>query len=354
MSTTEKATKTTQQIGKVRTLPAGTKLERHPLSALFPDASEDQTENLRNSLRTHGQQNPIALMDGKVIDGWGRYSQLTGLNLPLLVADYIGDDPTGFVFAQNYCRRSMTKQQRLVTTAKLTNLKQGKPKEGAKQANLSLSLEQAAKLTGISETTIKNVKKVIESKNSELIKSVESEKISVDMGLKLLDKPKDQVEAVLNSENPKKTFNELFPKQPESKDNGSGSKKNKAEQQDKPSPEQEPEKGTPAAESAKESGAAPISSQTPAAPKQSRSNAPSPQAGSGGAAALFAYVQEEFQKLPYEEQEEFWDLMWKFLTETGCEQPKQDVQDAPEQDNSEDDFDDSDMLEGGEEAEQED
>lgn len=71
---------------------------------------------------------------------------------------------------------------------------------------------------------------------------------------------------------------------------------------------------------------------------------------------MFAYVQEELKKLPYEEQGEFWDLMWKAFKQIVPEESERDVQDVLEKDETEDDdlFDDSDMLEDDEEEGQDD
>lgn len=60
-----------QHLGNIRVLPVGTLLERHPLSTPFPNLSEDQAKNLRSSLQTHGQQNPIVLLADKIIDRTG-------------------------------------------------------------------------------------------------------------------------------------------------------------------------------------------------------------------------------------------------------------------------------------------
>ena len=364
MSTAKKAAKRKPQLSNTKILPAGTKLERHWLSALFPDASEGQTENLRNSLRTHGQQNPIVLLEGKVIDGWGRYTQQTGLNQDLLVADYIGDDPVVFVYAQNYCRRDLTERQRLMSTARLANLKQGKPKAGAKQVNLSLSLEEAVKLTGISESTIKNAKKVIDSKNSDLIQSVESGKISVDMGLKLIDKPKDKIEEVLASKNPKKTFKELFPpsddeapKPEDPKSTDLVSEENAVEQKEKPSSEKESEKGTPAAESAKESAMTSVLPEAPTNPNQPESTAAGAPTEHEDADSLFAYVQAKLQIFSSEQQDQFWDLIWKAFKQEAQSAPVQNEPEAEENNgegSGEDIFDQSDLLQGSKGGESDD
>ena len=290
MSTVSKVTETKRQLGSTKTLPAGTKLERHPLSASFPDPTKEQAESLRNSLRTHGQLNPIVRWDDKIIDGWWRYSQLTSLNQPLLISDYVGDDPVGFVYVQNYCRRDLTDQQRLVVTAKLTNLKQGKPKAGAKQVNLALSLKQAAELTHFSESTIKKVKKILDSKNNDLIEGIESEKISIDMGTALIDKPKEQIKAVLSSNNPKKTFKELTSSsdegQPKTDGNASASEKDAAE-------------------------------------------------------VLLAHVQDAYKNFSNTQQERFREQMKRFLMQVLPDESKKDEQNAPENG-----VDRADMIEG--------
>ncbi len=100
----------------------------------------------------------------------------------------------------------------------------------------------------------------------------------------------------------------------------------------------------------------PTSSRVPAPQKQSGAKSPDTPTNKDRAAALFAYVQEELKKLPYEEQGEFWDLMWKAFKQIVPEESERDVQDVLEKDETEDDdlFDDSDMLEDDEEEGQDD
>ncbi len=199
------------ELGPPRSLSIGTKLKRHGLSSMFPKMSSSQRETLKTSLRTHGQRVPIVLLDELILDGGGRYDALADLGMPLRVANYIGGDPRGFTFAQNFCRRSLTQGQGLMVAAKMTTLKPGeKSKPGAKETNLSISLEEAAEWTGFSISTIKTAKKVVESKRQDIIQAVESEKISIDLASKLIGLTEEQVRQVLESENPKKEINKVL------------------------------------------------------------------------------------------------------------------------------------------------
>ena len=53
--------------------------QRHPLSAVWPDLEPQAREALRESMHTRGYDplEPVVLYEGKVLDGWHRYSKGT-------------------------------------------------------------------------------------------------------------------------------------------------------------------------------------------------------------------------------------------------------------------------------------
>ena len=93
---------------------------RHPLSAAAPDYTQDQLEELVESIRTQGRvvNDRIWILDGLVLDGWHRYiaygvARMTMPKLPPLeFVAYEGDDPGAFVYDNNAVRRQMTEVQK--------------------------------------------------------------------------------------------------------------------------------------------------------------------------------------------------------------------------------------------------
>ena len=94
---------------------APTLLERHPLSALWGDMPEDEYVELVESIRRDGVLDYVLkTLDDQVLDGWHRYRAAHDAGVPhqLLITEYTGDDPAGFVVKRNAHRRHLTAGQR--------------------------------------------------------------------------------------------------------------------------------------------------------------------------------------------------------------------------------------------------
>jgi len=75
--------------------------EQHPLSAAFPAMSEEELQNLKDSIDVMGVQNPIVIYEGKIIDGWHRYKVANELRLPCPTVHLAEDvDPQDFFFGE--------------------------------------------------------------------------------------------------------------------------------------------------------------------------------------------------------------------------------------------------------------
>jgi ParB-like chromosome segregation protein Spo0J len=55
-------------------------LEPHPLAALFPPIPEEELAELGRDIALHGQLEPIALYQGKILDGVNRYKACRRMN----------------------------------------------------------------------------------------------------------------------------------------------------------------------------------------------------------------------------------------------------------------------------------
>ena len=88
------------------------KLERHPLSALWPDMPEDQYREFVAGIEKRHIRQVIMTLDGKILDGWHRYKACLELGIEPFVAEYTESDPVGYVIRQNAMRRHLTPGQR--------------------------------------------------------------------------------------------------------------------------------------------------------------------------------------------------------------------------------------------------
>ncbi|MCY4638104.1 MAG: hypothetical protein OXG04_27030 [Acidobacteria bacterium] len=88
--------------------------QRHPLSAVWPDLEPQAREALRESMHTRGYDplEPVVLYEGKVLDGWHRYSMARALGIEVTTVAFDGDDPAGWVIARHTGRRSLSPRDR--------------------------------------------------------------------------------------------------------------------------------------------------------------------------------------------------------------------------------------------------
>lgn len=173
--------------------------EQHPLSKAFPPMSEEEVQNLRDSIEDIGVQNAIVIFEDKVIDGWHRYSVATELRMPCPEVELADDvDPRDFVLSQNKSRRHLNRGQIAMS---YTKVYQWQP-HGSNQHSSGGSAPSAdpksgkelAKLAGTSERTIEHAKTVLTKGGEDVVKAVETGKISVKRGAEIskLDKSKQK------------------------------------------------------------------------------------------------------------------------------------------------------------------
>ena len=90
-----------------------TKLEPHPLSAMFPPISEDFGK-LAADIKLHGLHQRIVLYQGKILDGNNRYRACSLAGIKPTFVDYPGDDAAArnYVISANIHRRHLDADQR--------------------------------------------------------------------------------------------------------------------------------------------------------------------------------------------------------------------------------------------------
>lgn len=94
-------------------LPSGFPIyEQHELSAAWPVMSPADFDNLKASIAAVGLIEPITIYEKKVLDGFHRYKACIALGKQPEFTDYTGDDPVGFVIAQNNDRRHISAMDR--------------------------------------------------------------------------------------------------------------------------------------------------------------------------------------------------------------------------------------------------
>jgi hypothetical protein len=136
----------------------------HPLCQIFPALSQEELLALANDLKLHGQQQPVTVFEGQILDGRNRYeaAKLAGikqLRIQQFDPKTAGCTPAQFVVSANLRRRHLTVGQ-LASIAlewadeleKAGGLPPVTDENGAKRAGRPKSvLAEAARKLGINE-----------------------------------------------------------------------------------------------------------------------------------------------------------------------------------------------------------
>jgi hypothetical protein len=91
--------------------------DQHPLSKRYPPMSDEQFEGLIHSIHANGIREPIMLFEGKVLDGWHRYTAGKEASHPFKPEDFKQFDGTyeqakAYVDDKNAHRRHLTTAQK--------------------------------------------------------------------------------------------------------------------------------------------------------------------------------------------------------------------------------------------------
>ena len=156
-------------------------LKQHPLSAAWPAMQADEYQTLRDSIELIGVQNPITLFEGKVIDGWHRYTAANEVGMPC-PSKLLGDvDPVDFVRSQNDARRNVSASQRaLAITAIYAWKPVGKPHSNSTPGvELAKTTAELADIADVHPNTITQAKAVQAKATPEVKAAVRAGTMSV-------------------------------------------------------------------------------------------------------------------------------------------------------------------------------
>lgn len=137
---------------------------QHPTAiALMPGGmDEPEFEAFCADIQERGIIYPITLFEGMVLDGWHRYRAAKKTGCAIKEIQYTGKDPAGYIAACNVLRRKLSSLQRALVGARL-------------HRDHGITQREACKKLGISNEVITLVLKSIDSRNTKLIKRIETE-----------------------------------------------------------------------------------------------------------------------------------------------------------------------------------
>ena len=117
-------------------------LELHELTLAFPGMTPDEFAGLKANIGRDGQEEPIVLYEGKIIDGRHRYNACVELGIEPITREFgsrerDGDSPERFVLRHNIQHRSLQQSKRVVSALKVVGDLTGAQEQNS-QANRPL------------------------------------------------------------------------------------------------------------------------------------------------------------------------------------------------------------------------
>jgi cell wall-associated NlpC family hydrolase len=130
-------------------------LQPHPLALLFRPFTDDEFADLVADIRTNGQQHPIMLHEGQILDGVHRYRACIKAGIKPHGEQYTGTNPAAYVCSANLHRRqeNMTPAQKRALIAEVL------------KASPELSDRQVGKITKTSDKTVASERAGLESRS---------------------------------------------------------------------------------------------------------------------------------------------------------------------------------------------
>ena len=186
-------------------------LEFHEAANIFP-LDDENLSDLAKDIRAHGQQVPIELLNGKIIDGRRRYKACQLIGVEPKTRKVSPSDPVAYVLSLNLHRRQLSPSQRAMVGAKAREFYDRQAKErmsagggdkkskAAKSGVVNVSppiveptksRDAAGKVVNVSGTLIDRAREVIEKTVPEVAKAVEEGRLSVTKGADLVGEPEE-------------------------------------------------------------------------------------------------------------------------------------------------------------------
>ena len=153
------------------------KFELHPACQAWPAMPAEELAALAADIAANGLRDPLTLTPaGLLLDGRNRAlaCEMAGIEPATVVYD---GDPTAFSLSKNKNRRHMAAEQISMAVAALVTTKQGMNR--FVDSSNELSIAEAAAISGVSETSVKAAKTILQNGSPEEIQSVKAGKANL-------------------------------------------------------------------------------------------------------------------------------------------------------------------------------
>lgn len=102
----------------------------HPACDVLPMMPDAALEEMAEDIRRNGQQQPVAIYQGQVLDGRNRLRACELAGVQPEVREWTGADPVRWVLSLNFHRRHLTEDQKSVVGARAERLLAGLARDG--------------------------------------------------------------------------------------------------------------------------------------------------------------------------------------------------------------------------------
>lgn len=146
---------------------AAAALPVHPAANLMPRMSASALDQLRDSIHREGQQTPVVLLNGAIIDGRHRRDVCVLLSRELIVVDSDLTAPEQFVVATNLVRRHLTESQKAIIGGRMVTTTRGR-----RAGSGEITQRDAAVAVGVSQSYIQMAQYVLTHGTEQQVESI--------------------------------------------------------------------------------------------------------------------------------------------------------------------------------------
>ena len=178
-------------------------IEAHPLTEVFADIETgvDDYKELQRSIELIGQQQPIILYEGKVLDGMTRQMICISNKIKPVYEDYKGSDPLAYLISVNYARRHLSTSHKAIIGARLVNTQRGGKagvSSNVQDCTLVVDRKKAAQIVNTSPRSVSKGSKVINQGVPLLQEAVMKGRMGIEEATEIASKPHEEQERILD------------------------------------------------------------------------------------------------------------------------------------------------------------
>jgi hypothetical protein len=176
-------------------------MKQHALSEAFPSMPEDELASLVEDIKANGLREPGVIFEGKILDGWHRYQACEKAGIPFRSFPLgAGKDPVTLVISRNAHRRHLSAGQKAAAILRCAEWRSRGGNQSAPGALRGATDAELAKVAGVSERTIEQVKAGIRAGLKDEIKEG---KVSAKKAAEIAKLPERERKAAVKNPPPK-------------------------------------------------------------------------------------------------------------------------------------------------------